>query len=246
MSKRKFIDSENENDDDARNKAMLKLIYHCETKDCECVCGRRIGEYHHQCQSSIKDKTKLEVIPCNPKNCEKCLKHKEDMLKQERKDELYNNQWTEYGDPRDGGEAYCSVCHVRVVDCTLPKDCQCEWYTDEDGIDRCKRCHCDTYNKYSECCKKCDLCWWYSVELKQNICSTCNKEIKRIEDGCECEHWYRGKHNADDDEVTCKKCHTTNENRDVCKKCGNDSTHPSVNYDDWIRAKRIKENYQTI
>ena len=75
--------------------------------------------------------------------------------------------------------------------------------------------------------------------MKQNICSACNKEIKHIEDDCECEHWYIGKNtDADDDEVTCKKCHTTNENRDVCKKCGNDSTHPFVDYDDWISNTR--------
>ena len=217
----------------------LRLIYHCETKDCECICGQILGKFHHECQSSIKDKTKLEISPCDPCNCERCLKHKQE----ERNTELYYAQWNEYGNPRDGGEAYCSVCYDRVVECTLPKQCLCEWYIDEEGKCRCKKCHSDKYRTEDDFCEKCECCWFYNDDDDDNqkICTACDKRIKRIVDGCECEHWYIDD-DDDDDYILCRKCNTRNYNDNPCNKCGNDSTLPPIDYFDWItRENNNKE-----
>ena len=82
MSKRKY----------AGDDEVLKLIYHIEMEQVECVCGEII-QYSHSCQHDMHAKKVIQFIECV--NCEKCKQ----ALKQ--KDRWYED--------RDG-YVRCSKC----------------------------------------------------------------------------------------------------------------------------------------
>ena len=124
----------------------------------------------------------------------------------QRKLKIYLDQWTE----GDDDIYYCTECGTRCYDRELPKVCDCEWYTDKEGIARCKKCNV----KYDGYCRKCELCW-YRDDNDQLKCSICDIEIASIHDKpCECDHWYTDSEGFD----RCKKCHTQNDGS-PCEEC---------------------------
>ena len=181
---------------------VLKLIFHCEVNRFACICGEEVGEYlHHKCTVSIKEKSSLEISRCDPWKCQTC----KEWVESQRKFKIYLDQWSEEDD-----EIYCDACFTRCHNRELPKDCNCEWYTDKEGVDRCKKCNL-SYDGY---CYKCNM-GWYKDDNGQLRCSTCDIEIPYIDaKPCECDHWYTDVEGID----RCKKCHTENDGS-PCEKC---------------------------
>ena len=203
MSKRKCVD-------DGDETGVLRIVCHREAKYCECVCGYSInGEQQHTCY--LKDQVKTVISsPCD-KSCQTCA----DSLESKRKLKLFTDQWVIDEDDY----TRCAECMVKSVD-SLPKECACGWYTDEEGKNRCKDCHYDGYSTDGDFCGKCECSWLYDSENRM-ICSACDKEIVCAEEeaGSGCEHWYQGTTKP----LVCRKCHT--ETTDSCEVCGNDTRH---------------------
>ena len=122
--------------------------------------------------------------------------------------QIYLNQWYE---EYYGTDIYsCAECYMICEYRELPKVCECVWYTDKEGVDRCKECNV-VYDGY---CRKCNLCW-YKDESGRLRCSSCDIEIVSIfNKPCECDHWY-----TDSEEIDrCKKCHAINDGS-PCEMC---------------------------
>ena len=199
-NKRKKEETEGENEE-----TTVRILYHIITKHFSCACGEEInGEcIRHICPINLNGKTNLEIINCDvEKKCKICI------LAMEKQNKLnkFLNQWCE----SEEGDT-CNECDARCEYGELPKHCYCEWYTDEEGVDRCKVCNI-MYDGRE--CKKCTLCW-YKDDNGQLRCSTCDIKLVCIDDKpCECDHWYTDKDGTD----RCKKCHAGN-NGDPCDKC---------------------------
>ena len=103
MSKRKCSE--------ALEKEVLKLIYHTESNEVECICGKNI-QGTHSCPNDIQEKKVIKFTRCDVENCTSCIKYLEQ--------KAYDEQW--YVD-RDG-YAYCSLCDAKMN--YIGQKCGCE------------------------------------------------------------------------------------------------------------------------
>ena len=92
-------------------KVILKLIYHIESNEVECICGKHI-QGAHSCPNDIEEKKVIEFTRCDTENCTSCIKYLEQ--------KAYDEQW--YVD-RDG-YAYCSLCDAKMN--YIGQKCGCE------------------------------------------------------------------------------------------------------------------------
>ena len=165
------------------------------------MCGKIIkGEYvHHICAIDISEKRNLKINSCLPR-CEICMAWTDEQTN----NQTFLNQWTE-----DRENVYvCTECAASCDYGKLPKDCDCDWYTDKEGEERCKECNL----KYNGYCYKCNMSY-YIDEKKQKRCSTCDIKIEsQYDKPCECDPWY-----IDGDDYNCKTCHEKVD--DKCAKC---------------------------
>ena len=98
---------------------MAAFTYHIPSKTISCICEKVIsGE--HTCHN-------IRVKECNGENCIIC-KNQKDL-------QLFIDQW--YQD-RDG-YTRCSTCEDKCYG-DLPKECSCNAYVAEDGVEKCKSC----------------------------------------------------------------------------------------------------------
>ena len=73
----------------------------------------------------IKEKVKLVFILCDHDTCQVCV----DWLDRQRKLKIFEGQWFEDRD----GYTRCDECGEKCNG-DIPKDCACEWYIDEEGV----------------------------------------------------------------------------------------------------------------
>lgn len=94
----------------------------CVCKDSLCIDNEiREQKIAHSCIINAEI-AKLYISPC-PEECVECEK--------DRLREVYESQWTEYGD--------CLLCN-HLSSFELPKRCGCNWYVDIDAKMKCKEC----------------------------------------------------------------------------------------------------------
>ena len=197
--RKKYMEEEQEEEEESTE---VNIIYHTCPKYVECACGEIIkGEYaHHICLINLEGKRNLKIFSCTPR-CKICMAWMDEQsIKQ-----IFLNQWTE-----DYENVYvCTECAVICRYGELPKDCECDWYTDKEGEERCKECNL----KYNGHCYKCNMAY-YKDEKNQKRCSTCDIKIEsQYEKPCECDPWYTD----DDGNDKCKTCHEKVDGK--CEKC---------------------------
>ena len=106
MAKRRYVDEDN---------SVLQLIYHDEAKHLSCVCGEILNGRRHVCPVSIKEKSSLEISPCSRK-CKTCSVWSDN----QRKLEIYHNQWAVLNDNDIDIIYCCTSCDIRC-ERELPK-----------------------------------------------------------------------------------------------------------------------------
>ena len=189
-------------------ETIVRILYHKIAEHFSCACGEKINAeclIRHICPINLNGKTNLEIINCDGENkCKICIS----AMEKQRKEKLFLNQWNESWD-----EVYtCNECGSPCEYGELPKDCYCDWYTDEGEVDRCNECNI-MYDGRE--CQKCTLAW-YKDDNGQLRCSTCDITLSSMHANkpCECDHFYTDEDGTD----RCKKCHAENDG-DPCIKC---------------------------
>ena len=128
---KKYMEEEQEEEEESTE---VNIIYHTCPKYVECACGEIIkGEYaHHICLINLEGKRNLKIFSCTPR-CTICMA----WMDEQSINQIFLNQWTE-----DYQNVYvCTECAVICRYGELPKDCECDWYTDKEGVERCKECN---------------------------------------------------------------------------------------------------------
>lgn len=97
------------------NEKCWLFIHHKSCNISSCLqCGENL-EKHMQCNG-------IKVISCD-ENCRRCEEF--------RNNEKYESQWDE--------ELRCNFCEM-ATNGRLPKSCECKFYIDEYGEERCMKC----------------------------------------------------------------------------------------------------------
>ena len=91
------------------------IIHHTKYNLLTCVCGE-VLKSRHKCERWIK----IQVAECNGDECDTCTK-----MKIEHR---FKEQW---GIDEDG-YSVCSYCRIKCEDGTIPKECECSGYINED------------------------------------------------------------------------------------------------------------------
>ena len=129
---RKSVDLKQKSED--QSKHLQSFTYHTKYNSLTCVCGEKL-ESGHKCGNVIR----VKVVECKENECDICAKMEIESM--------YYDQWTEDRD----GYSVCSYCWMKSEVETLPKNCECYGYIDEQGNILCNRCN-KVLNDVTEYC----------------------------------------------------------------------------------------------